>query len=338
VLKRFDARQAGQQRAGDLSLAEVGRDTQLPWQVDGRCWHTRDRLSHRGRPCRWEGGALGRVVDAIEADARFAPINWNDRSVVEVTAPGAPTWFLHALTGDEWLLALRFRVERNTFREEALQAALDLRPVDDLDDLPVYGRGERVRVKNLRGPWQEVSVTVHWLREIETPAFDRFLAQAIEAYHGQARAKRLDMSELTPWKVLGRKWHLSRKGFPGSKKVEWPAEMLEDLFAILEQALVGAAVDWGGRQQVAWRRAAGALWVTVSTKRRAGVELKLYCRDDEVSLGRIASLGTAQKISAVPRGGRLVSIWLTTREQVTGGELPRFLTEFAHRSALAVVS
>src|SRR5262249_29784772 len=151
---------------------------------------------------------------------------------------------------DEWLLTLRFRVSRNAFREEALLRSLDLKPLDDLDELPVYGRGDRVRLKNLRGGWQEITVTVHWLREIDTPEFRAFLEQAVKAYLSRTQAAPLNIDELTPWKVLGKKWHLSRKGFPSGKRVRWEPEVLEKLADALHRALPEGSVDWTGKQVV----------------------------------------------------------------------------------------
>ncbi len=61
--------------------------------------------------------ALAKVVDAIEARPGFLPANWNDRSVVEITGENRTgVWFLHALTGDEWLLTLKFRVPKTNVR------------------------------------------------------------------------------------------------------------------------------------------------------------------------------------------------------------------------------
>ena len=108
-------------------------------------------------------------------------------------------WFLHAQTGDEWLLTLKFRVKKNTFRELELQQQLALKPWDDIDELPVYGRADRVRVKNLKGPWQEITITVHWQREIDTPAFREFLAAARAAFFALTHRRRLDPADLTPW-------------------------------------------------------------------------------------------------------------------------------------------
>ena len=52
-----------------------------------------------GKPPRWEAAALEKVVDWIEAQPGFAPADWNDRSVVEITGKERTgAWFLHALT------------------------------------------------------------------------------------------------------------------------------------------------------------------------------------------------------------------------------------------------
>ena len=73
-------------------------------------------------------------------------------------------------------LGLHFRVARNTFDEE-LAAALDLPDVDDLDDVPVFGRQPRVRVKNANPPWQEVVISLLKPEDIESPAFEQFLKE-----------------------------------------------------------------------------------------------------------------------------------------------------------------
>ncbi|MFN0055957.1 MAG: excinuclease ABC subunit UvrA, partial [Planctomycetales bacterium] len=328
-MELFDAQQAARRQAGDLDLRQVGRDARMPWQVNGRQWHCVDRLSHQGRPCQWQGTALELVIDRLEEESDFAPVNWNDRSVVEVTASGpAETWFLHALTGDEWLLYLRFRVPRQTFREEDLQAALGLKPLDDLDELPVYGRGERVRVQTAKGAWQEVALTVHWEREIDTPAFRKFLDQALRAYLSRAQAKKLDPADLTPWKVLGRKWHVSRKGFPSGKRVAWEPAVVEGLFDLLLATFPNAEIDWSNKQVVSFQ-AAGATGcrAAVYTKRRAGVDLTLTCPAGRFTLGRIAHLGAEREISRDADGLEQIKLRFDTPAQIQSPELRKLLLE-----------
>ena len=190
-IETFSAEAAAKKRKGDLDLRQVGKDSAAPWQVDGRKWHTVDRLSHTGRAVRWDGEALGHVIDALAEHEELSAPNWNHRSIVEVmSAAKSGGWFLHAQTGDEWLLTLKFRVKKGTFDEDRLLKRLALKSLDDLDEPPVYGRGERVKVKNLKGPFQEVSITVHWLKEVETPEFAKFLQEAVQGFLSQVESAR----------------------------------------------------------------------------------------------------------------------------------------------------
>ena len=145
----FSADQA--KREGDLDLHEVGGDARMPWQIDGRRWHTKDRVGRGGQPCRWDGRILGDVVDRIEQSDLFSETDWNQPSVVEIcAAKKADGWFFHAITGEEWLLKMKFRTARHTFRREELMAKLDLKPLNDMPELPLYGTEPRTKVRGAR--------------------------------------------------------------------------------------------------------------------------------------------------------------------------------------------
>jgi len=331
----FDAAQAAAKQSGDLELRQVGRDAAQPWQTDGRQWHTRDRLAHSGKPCRWEGGALELVIDALAADKRFAPANWNHRSIVEVlSAKKTGGWFLHAQTGEEWVLTLRFRVKKGTFSAETLNRGLALTPLDDLDELPVYGRGERVKAKNGKGPFQEVTITVHWQREIETPEFRKFLKEAADSYFGMVDRAGLNPDDLTPWKVLGRKWHLSRKGFPSHKRVAWEPEVLDELVTTLETACPKGRYDWTNKQVVyVFASESEQPWAEVHTKRRGGIDLTLLGEPGKFALGRIASLGAEREVALHRSGREAVCIRIDAMEQVRSPALKEFLKEHARTAS-----
>jgi excinuclease ABC subunit A len=166
-------------RAG---LGKIGREVQMPWQVDGRKWHLEQRSSREATPRRWEPAALEYVLDLVHKMGQFEPTDWNNQASVEITAPGAPIWFLHALTGGEWLLELYFRVPSGTFHWRSLDAELGLKTLDERDDLESYGDWSRVDVRPRRDGLDAVVIYVHDKSEIDTPAFRRFIKQAVRAY------------------------------------------------------------------------------------------------------------------------------------------------------------
>jgi excinuclease ABC subunit A len=132
----FDAKAhaAAEIEASRLVPADVG-DAAMPWQRDGRAWHTRERRDRRGQPIQWESAALEFVVDRIAelGGGRFTEPDWNDQARVEIKAPGSKTpWFLHALTGGQWLLDLNFRVPARRFKRDELSARLGLKTLDEL--------------------------------------------------------------------------------------------------------------------------------------------------------------------------------------------------------------
>ncbi len=82
----FDAVEVARQQQGDIDISKVGRDVAAPWQVDGRRWHTQERIARNGKSCRWEGAALAYVADLLAEHPGLKEPNWNDQSTVEVTA------------------------------------------------------------------------------------------------------------------------------------------------------------------------------------------------------------------------------------------------------------
>jgi len=327
--KPFDFEAAHAARMEDLEIEEVGSDVQMPWQADGRGWHTRDRVGRNGKPCMWEGEILARVVDRIHELGAFAPTNWNNRSIVEVTGEKkSDGWFLHAVTGDPWLLQLKFRVARRSFQKDDLIARLDLKPLNEIPELPVYGNEPRVKCKNLRGPWQEVQLRVHWLHEIDRPEFWKFLEDSVNAFAKFSKQAEQRPEDVMPWKVLGQKWHLARKGFPPGKRVDWDVEVLEDLCELLAESAPGAQFLWNNQQVVHVCPAGGGEpWATIHTKRLTAVELSLAGPKNRFALGGIATLGADRELQIDRPDKDLVKLKFVEAEQVAAQELADFLLE-----------
>ncbi len=330
----FDFAAHESEKHGDLDIAEVGKDARMPWEADGRRWHTQDRVGRKGQPCHWDGLILEKVVDRIQAAGTFGDTNWNARTIVEISSPTrSDGWFMHAITGEEWLLKLKFRVAKNTFKREQLVAQLNLKPLDDLPDLPVYGHELRVKCKNLRGPFQEVQLQVHTLAEVDKPAFWKFVDAAIAGFNKFADRVRLNPEDLMPWKVLGQKWHFLRKGFPPGKPPQWDVDLLEELCELLQETAPQGQFLWNNQQLVhVFVPEQQEPWATIYTKRSATLDLVLTGPKGRFALGRVTELGLDREFQTGPQRD-VLRLRFQSSEDLDRGDLRPFLAE--HLAGLA---
>src|SRR5208337_2517874 len=132
------------------------------WEIDGRKWHTRDRVARNGRPALWDGRILDHVVDRTLAlgQDQFAPTDWSQRGLVHIYSVDKRrikgiTFFVSA-TSAEWIVTLRFFVPRNTFKEETLKTQLGLLPFHE-SPVPVLSDAPRVKLTN-DGMFQEITI------------------------------------------------------------------------------------------------------------------------------------------------------------------------------------
>jgi excinuclease ABC subunit A len=87
----FDADAIRRRKTGDVTTSELGRSVKMPWQIDGRRWHLVDRLAINGRPCRWDGAVLERIVDFLEAPPE-PDTSANTTMTLAETAPTNSRW------------------------------------------------------------------------------------------------------------------------------------------------------------------------------------------------------------------------------------------------------
>ena len=145
-------------------------------------------------------------------------------------------------------------VGKKAFDEITLSQELGLKDVNDLDEIPVYNRQPRVRIRPaVNGPFEDVTVVLLKPSDMETPEFETFFAKARQSFLDATNPKALDLEDLTPWKKLGRKWHLMRKGFLLGA-IEWEVAVLEELAALLDELLPDAKVDWTQKVVVNYTR------------------------------------------------------------------------------------
>jgi excinuclease ABC subunit A len=306
----------------------------MPWESNGRRWHTIDRVSRQGTACRWDGRILAEVVDRIQSLGAFGETNWNHRSIVEIaSAKKSDGWFLHAGTGEEWLLKLKFHTAKNTFNRDTLIADLALKPLNDLPDLPVYGYEPRVKVKNTPGPWQEIQLQVYTFAEIDRPEFWKFLERAVAGFQQVSDRMRQNPDDVMPWKVLGQKWHFARKGFPPGRPPQWEIDALEELCEILQSIAPHGQMLWNNQQVVhMFVGEQREPWASLWTKRSASLELTLTGPHGHFALGKIAELGLERDF-APGKSLDVVKLRFRTAEDLERGELREFIRE--HLATLA---
>jgi excinuclease ABC subunit A len=379
VRKPYDFVAAEAKRKTDLEIADLGREVKMPWETNGQKWHTEDCTARNGDPVKWDRRILAEIEERIQTLAEKAgtlsPTDWTNRTIVEIAAAKkSDGWFFHAITGEPWLVKLKFRTAKRTFDRDKLTEELSLKPLNDIPEIEAYGQGSRVKCKNLRGPFQEVQIAAHSWEEIDTPAFWKFLETAVAGFGKFTERVGKSPEDVMPWKVLGRKWHLSRKGFPPGKKVDWPQETLEELLELLANAAgaagIGEAASAAGRPAPGQRGANGQIapatdsgprttpqflwnnqqlvhlmipgqrspWATVHTKRTAGVDLYLNGPAGAFATGRIADIAEKRAIESAGSGLDQVKLRFAAPEDLSRGGLAEFLAEHleAVRSAAAI--
>jgi len=298
VLPKYDPHAAEKMKAGDVPLEKVGKDAAMPWETDGIRWHTVDRLSHGGKPCRWDGEIVLQVEAMIQELGKFAPTSWKQPTIVEISGPTkSQGWFFHAQTGMEWLVRLVFRVAKNTFKQDALDSQLGIPTLNDTPGLEVYSNEPRVKVANRKGPWQEVWMLVHKYEEIDTVAFRQFLSKAVLAF--QANLKRMTQTpeDVMPWKVNGESWHLGGKGFPAGRAQKWDRGILPRLVGLMRDVDPKVEIDWTNRVAVSFRLPGiSRAWASWRTKQATALECKFLGKKGQFNLSQIESIGLDPKL------------------------------------------
>ena len=312
-----------------IDIAAVGKDAKMPWETDGRTWHSETRVGKDGKEVKWDGRILGMIVDRIEKKNEFGDTNWNHRSVVEIPAKMKTMgWFFHALTGETWLLKLKFRCRRGTFKRQELLEKINLPTPNEMDHLPVYGNQPRIKVVNHRGPYQEVELKAYTLEEMDTPEFWQFVDDAMDGFIEKEKRIELKLDDHMPWTKLGQKWHFMRKGFPPGKKVHWDTEMLEVLHETIQKIAPEGQFLWNNKQVVhVFVPGQKEPWASIQTKKCDALWLQLTGPRNAIQLGRIAEIGEGATIKSVDDRTDLLRTSFTSVEQLHDQDLENFLSE-----------
>ena len=174
ILRRARAR-------AKLDVSE-GEGVSRPWEADGERWHTHDRVNEQGESPAWHDEAMIEFARQASRLPGADEPNWNDRALVRFRAQERKGWFATARTDRKWYLDLQFRVPKGLFDEEDLADQLALPTWDEIEGLPIYGRGSRVRVHTRAKHYDRVTVQVHFKKDVAGESFRAFLGEAWKGY------------------------------------------------------------------------------------------------------------------------------------------------------------
>jgi excinuclease ABC subunit A len=326
---RYDPQAVEAPRDGDVALEAVGDDARMPWQIDGARWHTVDRITTDGKPCRWDGQILPWLDKRIHELGPFSATNWNHRTVIEIAGPNkSQGWFLHAMTGQEWLLRLVFRVGRNTFKEGDLVRQLGIRPLNDTPGLEVYGDQERVWITSHKGPWQSVTIMVHRQSEIDTPAFAEFLSKAAASFHQNLKRLQTKPEDLMPWKINGARWHLSDKGFPAGTKVAWDRGLLQRLLEVTREVEPALEIRWDNRDAISLKvPGVNRAWAQWRTKEPFGLDCRFLGKHGQFNLSQVEAFGVSPSIDGNRADGDVVRLIFQQADHIHAARLKELLAQ-----------
>ncbi len=309
---------------------EIIKTMLMPWETDGRRWHTHDRVSRTGTPCRWDGRILARIIDHIEESNIFAPTDWNNRTIVEIRADKKSLgWFLHAITGEEWLLKVKFRTARNTFKKDLLVQQLNLRPLNEMDDIPLYGTHQRVKV-DIVGHWQEIELKICTYEEFDRPEFWNFLELAMKGFGDLIEQAKENNIDLTPWKTLGEQWHMSPGNcYGGSDKPRWPIQLLKKLVACITTISPDLKPVWTNKMMVPFcKSSTDRPSCILFTKNCEFLGLQINVPKRSVPLGRILDLGTDPEVDGTNTDFDAIQLHFRTEKDYDEKKLTVILQEF----------
>ena len=312
-----------------LDVTEIGKNIVMPWKRDGRQWHIHDRVGRDGSPVQWDGQILADTIDKIHEHGELGETDFSARTVVEIAAlTKSHGWFFHAITAETWLLKMKFRTAPGTFKRDELIEQLNLRTLNQMDELPVYGNEPRVKVKK-RAQWQEVEIRAYGYEEIDTKEFWNFLETAVAGFQRMTSKTKVDPERFSPWKKQGEKWHFSRTGFLMGKKRKWKMEVWEDLYQLLQEILPEGNFLWNNKVLVHMYLPGGRRpWLTIVTKKAEALCL-VVCNGyrGQTTTGRVADLGNKRELAESHSDLDSVKIYFNEVEDLYRGDLEGFLRE-----------
>ncbi len=310
-----------------MRLAKSESESKMPWEIDGRRWHTVNKLDRNGKPVGWDAGVLEWVVEAIESVKGLAPTDWNDRARVEIRAPKtqAAQWFFHARTGGKDLIDISIRIPKRVFDNKSVVKQLKIKTLDQRDDLPIYGREPRVKLRAAGREHDDIRILLRDFVDVNKTAFKAFLKDAASAYLGMVSESQEDPIKGQPWKADGRKWHLSQKSINAHHTVRWKPNLILEFLGRVNKIDATIEPQWNGKIGIGLQRKGNAPFGKLVTNMGDGLRLDVFVQRNRFTPLQIDKLGTNVTIRPFPEHDN-VQFWFKSLDENDPKQLADLLT------------
>jgi excinuclease ABC subunit A len=312
----------------ELRLAsEMDEDAfgeRMPWERHGRQWHTQDRVTRAGEQPVWDSDLVDHIIDVVHKAGEFAPTDWNHRTRAEVAPKNkSASWFLHLFTSQKWIVIARFRVAAGQFSQAALSRQLGLKTLDELPEVPIYGKSSRVRVRRTGRDLDEVIIEALNKEELDTRGFRGFIRDAASRFLDQVDESAGDVKSAKPWLHDGRKWHLSHRGMARPRASKWGSAVLLQALGLIQKACSDVEVGWNNKSFIALSLPSNSIpWGKVITNRMAGLQLSFHARPGQFNRAALEGLGRWDSIKTGRQRGDLIEL---TWQKIEDTDTRRFV-------------
>ena len=294
---------------------DPGEDIRMPWEEDGKRWHTVDHVDPQGDLVRWDTNVLIWLVETVENLASFEPTLWNHRTLVEITAKKNKQWFAHFLTGGSDLLDVALRVPEGCLDQSDIEK-LGIRTLDEREDLPIYGQWSRARLRPVGNGWMAVRLAVRDFDDIDKRAVRAFLSKAAKGYMQELDDQQKTPGKGKPWKADGRSWHLGQKAMRHRARATWKPDLILSLLAKINAFERDLKVDWNQESAVLIMVPGEAKrFAKIVTNQAKGVRIEIKSQQGAITPAMMDRLGTHGEIRTRPDGD-WVLFWLRTMDDV----------------------
>ena len=303
------------------STVDLADQVKMPWEIDGRKWHTVDHCDAKGGPVQWDAKVLVWLVDAAESIGGLAPTDWNHRTRIEMKADDTPLWHCHILTGFQELLEVAIRVPTPTFHEPKLRAMLNIKTLDERGDLPIYGPWSRLRVRSLASGWDDIRLSLRDFKDIQKAAFRAFLKTAVTAYCRKVSELRQQPEKQQPWKSDGPQWHLSQKSMSRRRTPQWKPSLLLTLIGRFKSIQPDLELDWSGKTAVLLKALGHSAYLgKIVTNMGRGLRIELRAPKNLLTPAQVDRLG--EDVEIRPRGhDDWIIFWVQSLSDMDSGQL-----------------